>query len=84
MHQARRTGWADEGATHRRQADRLALRIEVEQLHAARRRARLARLASGLTAWLGVLPTDVVNAADRWPVPERAVEPAPIVGPQPR
>ena len=32
---------------------------------------------------LAVLPTDVVNAADRRPVPQRAVEPAPIVGPDP-
>jgi hypothetical protein len=30
-------------------------------------------------ARLAVLPTDVVNAADRWPVSERAVRPLPVV-----
>jgi hypothetical protein len=30
---------------------------------------------------LVVLPTDVVNAADRWPVPERAVRPLPVTDP---
>ena len=33
---------------------------------------------------LGVIPTDVVNAADGRPVTERAVEPVSIVGPNPR
>ena len=40
------------------------------------------RWPSTTTAWfeLAALPTDVVNAADRRPVTERAVGPAPIVG----
>ena len=37
----------------------------------------------GTELFLDVLPTDVVNAADRRPVPKRAVVPAPIVGPDP-
>jgi hypothetical protein len=36
------------------------------------------RISDALWA-LAVLPTDVVNVADRWPVPERAVGPAPVV-----
>jgi cold shock protein len=36
-----------------------------------------------VTPSLAALPTEVVNAADRRPVPQCAVEPAPIVGPDP-
>ena len=50
------------------------------QLNRARLRdAALSQTAVGYTSRLVVLPTDVVNAADRRPVTERAVGPSPVV-----
>src|SRR5207249_52943 len=43
---------------------------------------RYARLGEEV-GYLGVLPTDVVNTADRWPVADRAVRSPVVVGVEP-
>ena len=66
---------------------RARARTEQRELHALARTGidpvgagvSDAALGSALEPVLAVLPTDVVNAADRWPVAERAVWSLPVV-----